>query len=508
MRARSSLAVACLEGDRLVVGGVDFGPLADLDIALSTALPGEVLLHAAQHKLVPGLLVVLVGVDGIPEAVLKPSGISSVEFPPRPRVREGVVLLYGVLQTAGSVDYGDSAVALRVQLRQTARLVPGRHDEDVGASEDLVLHLRGESDVAGSAPVVVPLCVAEEACVPLVARAHHDHLDVAGDAIVAVHEPGHNSLEDIDTLLVREPPDEGDHRTVGALRQVERRLEVGLAASFPCDVVRAEEVVEALAVCAEVVVRCRVPLVNVDAVQHAVEVRESSPACVLKAPAALRREDLVPVAGRNSDDSVSQLDASLEQLDLPVVVEHIEVRPVRQSEVMGVARREPAPVAHVVDVEDCTRVLVAAEAAVVGCHDQRDKADHPIVADEDHVIAKERLLAFFDWPVRIGVRAVDAEGSLQSRPAEESEAHQVVVVPVHAPPLVATLLHEHVIDTTCRLALDGWDSLAPLPPVLRAQLLLAHPEFLPRACVLRPLVARVQRRHSHNAMSETRQRTA
>mmetsp|Transcript_10238 Transcript_10238/g.20478 ORF Transcript_10238/g.20478 Transcript_10238/m.20478 type:complete len:221 (+) Transcript_10238:929-1591(+) len=177
--------------------------------------------------------------------------------------------------------------------------------------------------------------------------------------------------------------------------------------------------------------------------------------------------------------------------------EHVVVGAVRQAEVLGVDDGKASPVSHVVDVENSTGVLVTAVTAVVRRHDERHEPHHPVVDEEGDVVAEGRASL-----------TLHSEGSLQCRPREECETHEVVVMAVHAVTLVAPLLHKDVIHTAGRFVALGWHSLTPLTPVLHAQLLLHNTEFLPSARVLDALVPHVQRRHRHNAVSKSRESDA
>mmetsp|Transcript_42662 Transcript_42662/g.106777 ORF Transcript_42662/g.106777 Transcript_42662/m.106777 type:complete len:265 (-) Transcript_42662:456-1250(-) len=163
---------------------------------------------------------------------------------------------------------------------------------------------------------------------------------------------------------------------------------------------------------------------------------------------------------------------------------------VGESKVLRVAHPKVSAIAHVVDVEDGASVLVASVAAIVRSHDQRHEAHHPVVDQEDALIAKHAAVA------------VDAEGCLESRPGEHGEPHQVVIVPIHAMPLVAPILHKHVVHPESlppRLRRRR-RRLPPLPPVLDAVLLARHPKLLDATRVLRPLIPPVEGGHRHDAV--------
>mmetsp|Transcript_32659 Transcript_32659/g.76272 ORF Transcript_32659/g.76272 Transcript_32659/m.76272 type:complete len:407 (-) Transcript_32659:455-1675(-) len=387
-------------------------------------------------------------------------------------------------------------VLLCVHLRQAARLVARGHEEDVGPRQDLVLELGREPNIPGDLPLVLPLCIAEEACILLISASHHDELHVTCHSVIVVHQPRENGLEKVDTLLVRKAPDEADQRHVGVLVHPQVRLNVELARPLPSQVIRAVEVVKPLELCTEVVISLRVPLALINTVEDAIKVRKPGPARLLQPPPSLGCQDLITIRGRDRYHPVRQLDASLEELDLSVVEELVKEVAVGETKVLRIAHAEVAAVPHVVDVKDGARVHVAAVSPVVRDHDQRHQADHPIVDEEDTIISKDAAVA------------VDAEGGLEGRPREHGEAHKVIVVSVHAMPLIATVLHKHVVHAkrlAPRLGRRG-RRLAPLPPVLDAVLLPGNPKLLHASSVLAAVIAPVQRSNSHHPVAHAGER--
>mmetsp|Transcript_32830 Transcript_32830/g.87090 ORF Transcript_32830/g.87090 Transcript_32830/m.87090 type:complete len:503 (+) Transcript_32830:757-2265(+) len=479
-----------------MVGRVDLGPTENLHVALGRSLPREVRRHAPAHDLGPGLLVVLVGVERVPQTELQPVAVAPVELPARSLVLEGVVVLHRVLQPARVVHHRHSPVPLGVHLGQAARLVARGHHQDVRPRDHLVLELRGEADVAHHAALVGRLGVPQETRVPLLAGSDHDELHVSGDVgLVLVHEPAEDGLEDIDALLVRQAPHKRHHGHVGILLQAEYVLHVQLARALARHVVHRKEVVEALGLGGEEVVRGGVPLVRVDAVEDAVEMGEPAAAGVLQAEAALGREDLVFVCRRHCHHAVRHLDAAFQKLDAVVVDELVQIVAVGKPQRAVRHRPEPAPVAHVVDVEDGARVGVAAVAAVVRRHNERHEPHHPVVYQEHHVV-----------PDGSPVLAGDAERCLQRRPRQQRETHEVVVVAVHAVALEAAVLHEDVVHPACRPLSLCRGGFAPAAPKLSPVPLSEELELALLAGVGGALIAEVEGRNSHDLMPKSGER--
>mmetsp|Transcript_28839 Transcript_28839/g.65345 ORF Transcript_28839/g.65345 Transcript_28839/m.65345 type:complete len:419 (+) Transcript_28839:549-1805(+) len=405
----------------------------------------------------------------------------------------------------------DGAVALRIHLGQATWLVAGRHEEDISSSDDLVLPLRGESNVPDHLPFVLSLRSSQEVCVSLLSTSHHHQLNVSCDALgVPGDEPWEDLLDQIHALLRRKTPDEAHEGNVLSHLQPQLSLQQLLRLRLARRVSRRE----ADPLGNQELVLAGVPLVHVDAVENSHRVREAEACHLVHPPGSFEGHDLVAVGGSHSADLVRHLDPSLQQLDRFSLVQgmrslllriHPEVlvviRVVSQSKVaegerwsFGVGRVGERPlVAHVVYVEDASRLGVDLVSPVVARQDQGHEACLPVIGEEDNVLSVGNSSARHD------------ERRLKRCPGKQSESEQVVSIvhatfSVHSLALERPMLHKHVVYT---LVLA--DQLV-LVTVLHRMSCVPQPKrsFHPRR--LNTFILTIHGSDCHHTMSKLRQR--
>mmetsp|Transcript_36948 Transcript_36948/g.94380 ORF Transcript_36948/g.94380 Transcript_36948/m.94380 type:complete len:527 (+) Transcript_36948:565-2145(+) len=373
-----------------------------------------------------------------------------------------LVLIHRVLESPCSVHDGDGAVALRIHLRQTAWLVPRRHEENISTRDNLVLHLRRKAHVPTHPALVLRLGGAHELGVFGIATAHHDDLRTL-QYVSTVHDPVEALLEDVDAFLGRKAPDEGDQGSFGVHIQTQRGLDVRLAKCL------ARAVFDAV-LANEMLVGHWIPFIGIDTVEDSVETALTRANLFLKAPAA-RCHDLFLVAWRHCDDAIGNVDCSHQQLAaLPIVnlalvtpillrkdilvdvVEQVVCKPkvherplggltgILEIVVVHLRVRKVALIAHVVNDEEAPRWLEHAPPPVVRRKDEGDQTSLPVIGDEDDLFAKRS-------------DSGQQQGSLNRSPREEAKAEHVVKVlvasrvAVHACTFEAAILHEDAIYT-------------------------------------------------------------
>ena len=161
-------------------------------------------------------------VDGVQEQ----GGVVAVEGKAVAVAGEDVVGLHGVLEAAGLPDNGNGAVVHGVELGEAAGLEAGGHQQRVGAGIDPVGSCLVILDAGAEGAAVGVLIIPEGVLIALVAGAQHHHLGVA------VEDLGHNSVDEIQTLLVGQARDEADDKLVGILLQTQLLLQGQLVLHF------------------------------------------------------------------------------------------------------------------------------------------------------------------------------------------------------------------------------------------------------------------------------------
>mmetsp|Transcript_96493 Transcript_96493/g.249495 ORF Transcript_96493/g.249495 Transcript_96493/m.249495 type:complete len:257 (+) Transcript_96493:282-1052(+) len=172
-----------------------------------------------------------------------------------------------VLQPTSLMHDRQRSVSLGVHLWQPARLVLGRHQQDIATRHHAVLHSRVEADVATEAALVAALHLGHPGLVLRLPLAHDDELDATG--ALAVHHPLDVAQDQGQTLLVAETAAEADEAGPWVLVEPKLLLQRSLALGLPLLVILNAVVPR------DVLVGPRVPLIG-DAVQDAGQAQAAS----------------------------------------------------------------------------------------------------------------------------------------------------------------------------------------------------------------------------------------
>mmetsp|Transcript_59540 Transcript_59540/g.172435 ORF Transcript_59540/g.172435 Transcript_59540/m.172435 type:complete len:396 (+) Transcript_59540:64-1251(+) len=289
----------------------------------------------------------------------------------------------GVLQAATQCDDGDAAIPLGAHLRQAARLVPRRHEEEVAAGHHLVLHFWIEAHKAADSPRVGGLTPTQRIGVLPLAVSHHDQLRAARNAVAGVlHQPVNDLHHDVHTFLPSQAADEANQYDVGLLPQSQLLLKLGLVGTLALDKILHRKID------VDVLVRLWVPAV-VDAVQDA----DQSQGVALSGDewvepkAATERADLLRIGGRHGDYPVGVQERGLGQVHAVAELEVFRHPLVDTEEVASGHVRVLPLVAQVMDHVDGPRLLIAPVPAVLVAEIERHQPSLPIVRQEEHPVA-------------------------------------------------------------------------------------------------------------------------
>mmetsp|Transcript_104555 Transcript_104555/g.312263 ORF Transcript_104555/g.312263 Transcript_104555/m.312263 type:complete len:519 (+) Transcript_104555:320-1876(+) len=375
----------------------------------------------------------------------------------------------------------DGPVLLRVHLREAARLILRRHEEEVAPRHHPVLDRRVEAHVAADAARVGRLRAAQLPLVPRVAPAHQDHLGSAAHAAtLVVHEPVDDAGDELHALLGAEAAAEADEGGVRIPRQPQLLLQRRLAPALSLHEVRGTVPPR------DVRISQGAPLVR-DAVQDS---RQAEADGLLtqdgvQTEASLRSLDLLRIARGDGEDPVRKLDPSGDQVDavpaeVCVVALELVLRLQREPEepVDRVrALPEPALVPQVVEHHDAARLPVGPVPLVLVEEVDGQQPRLPVVRYEADLLAVRRAAELQD------------QGRLGRRDGQQSEAEQVVLVLAapHGIAVDARAAEAVVVDEDVIAALSGAKLLAlvevphlvllAVEPDVGAAHVLALPEF-------------------------------
>eukprot|EP00429_Kryptoperidinium_foliaceum_P038666 CAMPEP_0176176678 /NCGR_PEP_ID=MMETSP0120_2-20121206/90495_1 /TAXON_ID=160619 /ORGANISM="Kryptoperidinium foliaceum, Strain CCMP 1326" /LENGTH=420 /DNA_ID=CAMNT_0017514723 /DNA_START=50 /DNA_END=1312 /DNA_ORIENTATION=+ len=386
-------------------GRVAERPIDVLLVLVNTRAPREVGLHASALHVLEQLRLV---VEGVQRAIADLLVLVDVKRQdPKPCCQLRRLHNHRVLQAATHRDDRHTAVALRAHLWQAAGLVPRRHEQEVAASVHHVLQLGVELQRGDAAWPLLRLLI-DVPHVALVAVAHEQHLNPAGDAVAGVgHHPIQRLANEVDALLHRQAPHKGEQHDVRVFLQPHLLLQLQLAC--PLALVEGRLVV----VHGEECVCPRVPGRDVDAVQNACEEELLGAHELIEPEAALRRLHLRCVAGGDREDPVARQDRPLREVQdvaIVAVVGPLLRRVLVDQVLVGAGAVEAkVPDAHIGDNDWQGSVRVVLElvegvdalvAEVV--HDEHAPRIHeaplrahpvrevhmPIVRDEHHSVTK------------------------------------------------------------------------------------------------------------------------
>jgi hypothetical protein len=192
-------------------------------------------------------------------------------------------------------------------LRQAARLVERRHEEDISTRHEPVLQPIGEIELHADPVGRRRGQLHESLFVAMLAAPEKHELRVAGEQIVSAQD-------EVEALLGHETAGHAEERRLPTLRQAERALEGGLAAALSLEVVGG-------ILRGDLSVRGRVPLALVDTVEHADEAVGQPGEVIVQAEPASRRAELVRLGGAHGGHEVGEDQAALEEVHLPVPLE-------------------------------------------------------------------------------------------------------------------------------------------------------------------------------------------
>ena len=420
----------------------------ELHVGLCGALPAKVLAHGLVHELVPLVAVIPEQACGTEDGVVHLVSVEVREREAGALAGELVIGDDGVLEAAGLAHHGQGAVAHGDDLREAAGLELGRHEEHVGAGVHALRERGVELDARAHLTGVLILEPAQTLLVVGVTGAEHGHLHAAlQNPLEGVHHKIH-------ALLAREARDHHHERAVIANLEPQFFLELGLAQGLAGHVVGAE-------VRSDARVGRGVELLDVDAVQDALQHVVAVAQDPVEALAVLGRLDLAGIAGRDGRDRIGVVQAAEH------VVDGIGIA----AELAGSGRDVPEPQhvveqhvgelaleRHVVDREHGAHVFIEGETLVVLAQKDRGERGLPVVAVE-HVALKalgqvlQRLghglgeeseaLAVIEEAVRVAARKVVLVVEEQVGDAVVHELFEpaVLVAPAKGHVEVAYVLH-------------------------------------------------------------------
>ncbi len=241
-------------------------------------------------------------------------------------------------QSAGGSYDREGAVGHRVHLVEAAGFEAARHQEEVAPGFDTV----GKRVVVADAHADAARKVIGEPAVllfePTVAATQQHELQSSRPEELRERLDG-----EVQALLVPEARNHADQRGVGSIGQLELFLQVNLAGTFAGEVLGAE-------VFRQMLVLLRVPFVEVDAVQDAVETGLAALHDVLQAETKGGREDFLRVGRADGDDAGRVEDAALEEVHATEAFELLGFEePLREPQERKDAPAQQALMLEVVD---------------------------------------------------------------------------------------------------------------------------------------------------------------
>ena len=391
-------------------------PVIHLQVLFGGAAPGEIGGHTGALEGVPGILVVVVEVDGLAD---NPHHIMCVDV--GEGESGGVVHAAGadgVAETAGLTDHGQGAVPHGDDLGQAAGLGDAGHEEEISAAVDSGGQGAGVHDVGGEAAGILGLSLTEGLLKVPVAGAHDHHLRVGGHDVM---DGGGHQLE---ALVLDQTGDAGDDGHVGIFPQAHGALQGGLTGGLAGQVVDGEVLSQTLIVGGIIET-------GVDAVEDTAQLVAVVGDDALQAVGVEGVLQLLGVGGGDGGHIVGGVDGALHQVHIAVIAEHmlVEVAGVETEEVFQGLLAVPALVLDVVDGVDRLGVVELGHAVALFQQVDGHQSGLPVVAVEH-----------LGMPVQVARGLDDGAG-------EEGEALAVVIVAIDAGTLeVIFVVHEVVGD--------------------------------------------------------------
>mmetsp|Transcript_14236 Transcript_14236/g.59578 ORF Transcript_14236/g.59578 Transcript_14236/m.59578 type:complete len:420 (+) Transcript_14236:461-1720(+) len=387
---------------------------------------------------------------------------------------------------------GHGAVLEREELIEATRLEAGGHQQDVGPGHHAVRERDIKAHVTThGVPARVFSCRHAVLKVRL-PRPQHDKLRAL------VGDPRRRLDDNVGSLLRIQSSDEDAQRRLRVLRQphltLQRRLALRLSVGVGTRrVVGSDELV-----------RGRVPLLLVDAIQHAVELLPARAGGAVEPPAAEGRGHLQSVARRDGRYAIGGGEAGLEVVEAPALL-LVRALPLvlgvlvlegavpfgRQPQVAEGAGREDALVKQVVDDEQRARLPVASVGAVLGGEERRNERRLPVVGDEHDVVAvRKAVLARGHHERRLERR----HGEQRESELVVAERSHLVAVGIAGPQVRARVVDEDPVDVAALAVEEAHRVVCAAQPDRHL-----HPG------VDGVLVAAVSRRHHHHAVPARRE---
>ena len=322
---------------------------------------------------------------------------------------------YGVLQAANLAHYRDGAVAQRNHLRQTAGLLRGGHEEDIGAGVNLARQLRHKAVAENESAGIFCLHVVEEVLVFLVARAEDDKLHVFG-----VHQLLQAHAHQIQALVGNQTGDHGNQRNTPVDLEGKALLQTALVFTLAAHILLG-------VVAVNLVVGRGIIAGEVDAVLDAAELVVTEVELVMQTPAVPRILNFSRIARRNGGNAGGGFDSALHHVELAVHFEDFALAR-RNTDALGV--NLPAILTLVLDImdgEQALDVVVPRSVRIEQIVIHGNERGLPVVGMDD-----------------IGME-VDVGQHLEDGAREERKALRVVIVTIEGAALEVVFVVDEVV---------------------------------------------------------------
>ena len=222
-----------------------------------------------------------------------------------------VVRLHGIAQTTGLTYDRNRSVAEGDQLAESARLEEGRHQICIAGSINLMADFIGIVNLCGYLIMVLPVIVTEHVLVLLIPGTEHHELDIILAELI------HDTLDEIEALLVGETGYDTDHHLARIHVHAELLLECLLVLRLLLPEVACVERLY------EVLIRLRIPVIIVDAVNDAAEIMRTCAKQSIEALSVERHLDLLRIGIGNRRDRVGIHETTLQEVTILLTLELI-----------------------------------------------------------------------------------------------------------------------------------------------------------------------------------------
>lgn len=217
----------------------------------------------------------------------------------------GVPTLHRVFQAARGVDDGDGAVHHGAHLWNSTGFIPGWHQEEIGARDDLLLHLWAEAPVATNAALPTALGPLQHATEVLFTIAHHHQLHVLKTIFIVLHDPMDARSNQVNTFLIGKAADEAQDAGVVVLLQPQLPLQVAFAFRLPGEIGGEFR--------GDATIPRGIPAA-IDTIQNSHQKIALPSDKIMQTKATLGCSDFIRVGRRHRDDAITTLDRSLGEI--------------------------------------------------------------------------------------------------------------------------------------------------------------------------------------------------